>query len=150
MFVCRYLGYISTLHMHPCSHARFPCSKSRNFYPNYRVCWPLPPLVVFRLDVQSSSCPKPPDPLTWPVPLPLCHCKQEAGDSGGGGARSGSQTCLTGSLEENKHGGEFSFFTFSVLQRSPGIYWDKGFCIERRICSRSSEWLKQPQAERYL
>lgn len=124
-----------------------PAAKSRNFYPNYRVRWPLPPLTVFCLDVQSSSCPKPPDPLT----LRLCHCKQEAGDSGGGGARSGLRTCLMGSLEENKHGGKFSFFYFfSVLQRSPGIYWDKGFCIERRNCSRSSEWLKQPQAERYL
>lgn len=104
-----------------------PYSKSRNFYPNYRVCWPLPPLAVFCLDIQTSSFPKPPDPFT----LRLCHCKQEAGDSGGREARSGLQTCLMGSLEENKYGGEFSFFSFSVLQRSPGIYWDKGFCIER-------------------
>lgn len=106
-------------------------------------CAGLFPLVC--LDIQTSSCPKPPDPLT----LCLCHCKQEAGDSGGGGARSGSQTCLMGSLEENKYGGEFSFFQFFC---APKVTWHllgQGF-LHQENCSRSSEWLKQPQAERYL
>lgn len=138
MFVCFHLGYILHLHIHPCLYAWFPHSKSHNFIittgcVSHRLSsWPVPlqsfVLMSFLHDIQTSSCLKPPDPFM----LCLCHYKQQPNDSGGG-ARLGPQIILMGSLQENKQGFFFFFsrreFSFSVLQRSRGIDWDRARSI---------------------